>query len=263
MHHLRLILSFLRLSTQQEMAYILNFFINLLYSGLNLATGVLGLIVLFNQVQSVHGWTLSSSLALLGVYLILGALRDVVFSPSFDALAGLGGEVWNGRFDFTLLRPVNLQFLTSFRYWRIFSCIDLLLGLGVLGFALVQLHSVFAWLHILVFLVAMVMSVVVLYSILLLFTSLIFWSPGFLFTWVFNGIFQMARYPVGLYPGWVRLLLTWVIPIGIMTTLPAQILNGDIPLLTFAGGAVFAVALLVISSLLFQQGAKRYASASS
>jgi hypothetical protein len=41
----------------------------------------------------------------------------------------------------------------------------------------------------------------ILYAILLAFTGLVFWSPGSLFTWVFNGVFQMARYPVGLYPG--------------------------------------------------------------
>ena len=43
-------------------------------------------------------------------------------------------------------------------------------------------------------------ALTLLYAILLTFTALVFWSPGFLFTWLFNGIFQMARYPVGLYP---------------------------------------------------------------
>jgi len=49
-----------------------------------------------------------------------------------------------------------------------------------------------------------------------------------LFTWVFDGIFQMVRYPVGLYPGWLRLVLTWVVPVGVMTTVPAQALTGDL-----------------------------------
>jgi hypothetical protein len=57
-------------------------------------------------------------------------------------------------------------------------------------------------------------GVTILYAILLAFTGLVFWSPGFLFTWVFDGVFQMARYPVGLYPGWLRLALTWVVPVG-------------------------------------------------
>ena len=79
---------------------------------------MLGLLVLFGQVQTSARLGLSATLALLGVYLIVGALRGLFIGPSLDALAGMDGEVWSGRFDFTLLRPVNTQFLASFRKWR-------------------------------------------------------------------------------------------------------------------------------------------------
>lgn len=263
MRYFRLIGSFIRVSTQAELAYPLNFFSSLLYSLLNLATGVLGLVVLFNQVQSVQGWNLSSSLVLLGVYLILGALRGLVFEPSFDALAGLGGDIWTGRFDFTMLRPVNVQFFASFRLWRIFAFVDLVFGLAVLVIAISQLGHVLTLLHILTFVLTVCIAIVLLYAILLTFAALILWSPGFLFTWIFDSLFQMARYPSGLYPGWLRLVLTWIIPVGIMTTFPAQALRGDLSPGMLIGGAILALALLVAASLLFQQGTRRYASASS
>jgi ABC-type uncharacterized transport system permease subunit len=53
---------------------------------------------------------------------------------------------------------------------------------------------------------------------LLALASLIFWSPGFLFTWIFDGIFQMARYLVCIYPAWLRLVLTWIVPVRAMAT---------------------------------------------
>ncbi len=115
MYHARLLWTFLRLSAQGEMAYRSNFFIGLLHSLLNLIVGVVGLIVLFSQIQIVQGWNLSSSFVLLGVYLILDALHNLVIGPSFEGLAGLDGEIWTGRFDFTVLRPINAQFLASFR----------------------------------------------------------------------------------------------------------------------------------------------------
>ena len=37
----------------------------------------------------------------------------------------------------------------------------------------------------------------------------------------------MGRYPVGLYPGWLRLVMTWIVPVGVMTTVPAQALTGE------------------------------------
>jgi ABC-2 type transport system permease protein len=263
MHYLRLTGSFMRASAQQELAYRANFSISLLHSLLNLGTGVLGLVVLFSQVQSVNGWRLADTLALLGIYLTITALRGLFIGPSLDALVGLDGEVWTGRFGYTLLRPASVQFMASVRQWRPFALLDLALGLAVLLAAVLRLGQTLTLPHLVAFLCALAAGVAILYAILLAFAALVFWSPGFLFTWVFDGILQLARYPVGLYPGWLRLVLTWVVPVGLMTTLPAQALAGDLAWPALAGSLVFAGALVAGASLLFQSGLKRYASASS
>jgi ABC-2 type transport system permease protein len=263
MRYLRLTALMARASAQQELAYRANFIISLLHSLLDLGTGVLGLVVLFGQVETVRGWDFPATLALLGVYLTVGALRKLFIGPSLDALAGMGGEVWEGRFDFTLLRPVDVQFLASFRHWRPLALVDLGLGLGVLGLALAQLGQTLTLARLGTFLVALGAGITVLYAALLTFAALVFWSPGFLFTWVFDGLFQLARYPVGMYPGWLRLTLTWIVPVGVMTTIPAQALSGELSAGALAGGLALATALLVGASTLFRSGLRRYASASS
>ncbi len=263
MYYLRLIKSFMRVSIQAELAYRANFFISLLHSLLNLGTGVLGLVVLFNQVSAIHGWDFSATLARLGAYLVLGALRDIFIGPSLDALAGLDGEVWTGRLDFTLLRPVNAQFVASFHQWRLLPVVDLLLGAGIVGVAISRMNQALTSWHMITFLVALCVSLVVLYALLLAFAGLVFWSAGFLFTWIFDGLFQLARYPVGLYPGWTRFLLTWIIPVGIMTTIPAQALSGNLSITTFLGAVILALALLTGATAIFQVGLRRYTSASS
>jgi len=158
---------------------------------------------------------------------------------------------------------VDVQFLASFRHWRPFALIDLVLGLAVLIVSLAQLGQALTLARLATFLVAMTAGVTILYSILLAFAGLVFWSPGFLFTWLFDALFQMARYPVGLYPGWLRLALTWVIPVGVMTTIPAQAVTGKLPEGTLVGAVALAAALLVGASALFRLGLRRYASASS
>lgn len=263
MRHLKLIRYFATSSAQNELAHRASFWISLLHSLLNLGTGVLGIVVLFSQVEAIHGWDLPSTLALLGVYLTIGALRNLFIGPSLDALAGLEGEMWTGTFDFTLLRPVSAQFLASVRHWQPFALVDLTLGLGVLIVATVQLGHTLTLASVAAFLVALATGVTILYAVLLAFTALVFWSPGFLFTWLFDSLFQMARYPVGLYPGWLQLILTWVVPVGLMTTVPAQALTGDLSLGMLVGGVALAIALFVASSALFRFGLRRYASASS
>ena len=263
MRYLRLVGQFLRASVLEAAAYRANFFINLLHSLLNLATGVLGIAVLFGQVETVQGWTFAGTLALLGIYLTLGALRNLFIGPSLEALGGMDGEVWNGTFDFTLLRPVNTQFLASFRRWQPFAALDLVLGAGVLGVATAQLSQALTAAHLAAFLLALGAGVATLYAILLIFTALVFWSPGFLFTWVFDSLFQMARYPVGLYPGWLRLVLTWIVPVGVITTFPAEALTGTLSPAALAGSLLLALVLLGAASAFFRLAVRRYASASS
>ena len=263
MHYIKLIGAFFKVSTQAEMAYRANFFIRLLNSVLNLGTGVLSLVVIFNQVEAIRGWELPSALGLLGVYLLLGALRGLFISPSLESVAGMDGEIWQGTFDFTLLRPVDKQFLVSFRHWRIFALFDLILALGVLGYAIGMMGTTLTLGALVSFLITLLAGVILLYAALLAFSALVFWNSGFLFTWVINDLFQLARYPVGLYPGWLRLILTWIIPVGLMTTIPAQALSGQLSFVMMVLTLAFSLVAFLGASWLFRKGLEKYASASS
>jgi ABC-2 type transport system permease protein len=57
--------------------------------------------------------------------------------------------------------------------------------------------------------------------------------------------------------------LTWVVPVGVMTTVPAQALTGELPAGTLIGSVTLAATLLVGASALFRFGLRRYSSASS
>ncbi|HSM25798.1 MAG TPA: ABC-2 family transporter protein [Anaerolineaceae bacterium] len=175
----------------------------------------------------------------------------------------MGQEIWNGNFDFILVRPVNIQFLVTFRIWRFFSLFDLALGVGVLVYATSQSNDPIIWLNWLLFAIALLAATLIIYALLLGLSALAFWSPGFLITWVFDALFQLARYPIGIYPPLVRILLTWIIPIGLITTIPAQALNGQIGVVMVLISSTIAGVLFIAASWLFRQGVNRYHSASS
>ena len=263
MRYLRLAVMFIKSSAQEELAYRANFFIHVFHSFLNLASGILGVGVIFNQINNLAGWNFSAALTLLGIYLLIEALRALFIGPGFDALVGMEGEIGQGKFDFTLLRPVNTQFFVSFRKWKLFSLFDVGLALGVIGYSFIRSGQIFHPAQIVLFMLSLTAGMLVLYSVLLIFTSFAFWSPGFFFNWAFDAIFQMARYPVELYPGWLRLILTWVIPVGVMTTIPVKALTGNLNPATFLGSLTLALFLFILSSLIFRMGIRHYGSASS
>ncbi len=261
--YLRLVGQYIRLAIQRAAAYRANFAISIVHALLNLVTGILGVVVVFGQADSVRGWDFASALVVLGIYLIAGAVRGLFIGPSLDALAGMDGEVWTGTFDYTLLRPVDLQIHISIRRWEPLALFDLALGIGVLGAALAQMPKSVTAVGVLSFVIMLGVGLVILYAILLAFTAMIFKSPGFLFTWVFNALIQMARYPLGLYPQWLRLVLTWIVPVGIITTIPAEAMMGHLPLETALGAVLLAGVLLVGASIFFRRAVRDYASASS
>jgi ABC-2 type transport system permease protein len=133
----------------------------------------------------------------------------------------------------------------------------------VIAWAVSLNPSTILWYQWVYFFLAMVAAVVTLYAILLAFSALVFWSPGFLFTWVFDSIFQLARYPINIYPPLIKLLLTWIIPIAVITTIPAQALSGQTNLSAILIAIGVAAILFGIASWIFQKGIKRYHSASS
>ena len=85
------------------------------------------------QGFAVGGGWLVLSLAL-SVALWRMGLRRLFIGPGLDSLAGITGDLWTGRLDFTLLRPVNTQFLVTFREWRFLALIDLAVGAGVVAY---------------------------------------------------------------------------------------------------------------------------------
>jgi ABC-2 type transport system permease protein len=58
-------------------------------------------------------------------------------------------------------------------------------------------------------------------------------------------------------------VLTWVIPVGLMTTIPAQALVGTLSPLMLLLTLAFTLVAFMSATWLFRQGLKRYTSASS
>lgn len=169
----------------------------------------------------------------------------------------------SGTLDFHLLRPRSTQVLVSVARWTPLIGVEVIIGSVLVARALASLGSELSGWQIVVFICAVCMSVSILYSLTMSLASLMFWKADFLFTWLLRPVVQLARFPAALYPGWLKLLLTWVVPVGVLTTVPAQILLHGISLPMLSAAGALAVGGLIATNLLFRAGLRRYASASS
>ena len=79
---------------------------------------------------------------------------------------------------------------------------------------------------------------------------------------IFTSLFQAGRYPVGLYPTWLRAILTFIVPVAFATTVPTEALAGRLSLGTLLTALGVAVMLLVVSAAFWRFGLRHYTGAS-
>jgi ABC-2 type transport system permease protein len=260
MNTLRLVYTFFRVSVLNETAYRVNFFVQLFQSVLELGTALAGLAVIFTYTQALGGWRPDEMLALVGVYFLIGAVISLVIQPGMSALID---SVRDGTLDFTLTKPEDAQLLVSIQKVAVFSLIDLLMGSGVLVAALVRLGRTIGMVQAVEFIGMLLAGCVIVYSFWLILASLSFWLVRVEnLLEIFQSMFQAGRWPVSLYPGWLRFALTFIVPVAFATTIPAEALTGRLNGLTLWGAIGLAGGMFVLARLVWRWGLRRYSGAS-
>jgi viologen exporter family transport system permease protein len=260
MNYLRLFAAFFRVSVLGEVAYRANFIIQLFQSLLSLGISLIGLAVIFSYTDSLGGWRPDEMLALVGVYFLVGGIIGLLIQPGMEDFIE---SVRNGTLDFDLTKPEDAQFLVSIQRADIWRLIDIVLGLAVLGIALVRMGERVGGGEAAVFVLMLIAGGVIIYSFWLILATLAFWFvrvENILV--VFQSMYEAGRWPISLYPGWLRYGLTFIIPVAFATTVPAEALTGRLTWVTLTIAVALAVVIFVLSRFFWRAGLRHYSGTS-
>jgi len=260
MNFLRLFAVFFRVSLLNEAAYRVNFFVQLFQSLLELGTALAGLAVIFSYTTALGGWRPDEMLALVGVFFLVGGVISLIIQPG---MSGLIDSVRDGTLDFTLTKPEDAQLLVSIQRVAVWSLLDLLMGLGVLVVALVRLGEKIGGWQAAGFLGMLLAGSVIVYSFWLILACLSFWFVRVEnLLEIFRSMYEAGRWPISLYPGWLRFGLTFVVPVAFATTIPAEALTGRLGIGSLLGSLAAAMGLFALARLILRLGLRRYSGAS-
>lgn len=250
----------LALSVQREMAHRTNLAFGLLMTVVNTAAGVAALTVVFTRTESLAGWSLGETLVLLGAYHMVSGFLESCVEPN---LAWFTQKVTNGQLDDLLLQPVSSLFMASLGSCRPLSLLQVGLGAALCAGGLAHLGSTVTLGGVLAALVLLCAGSVAAWAARVLLASLAFWAPGLDATVLYFAFWQLGRYPVSIYQQTVRQVLTYVVPVALIATIPAGALTrgADLPLLAAGLGAALGAGLLARG--VWQAGLKRYTGATS
>lgn len=251
----------LRVSALLALAYRWELFLDALLSLFWTGTALLPLYLVFEERPVVAGHSYPEALLVLSFFTMLQAVLDGAIQPS---LATVVDHVRTGTLDFVLLKPADAQLLVSTARFAPLRVVNFFAGVAIAVHAFDQLGHGPAPLDLLAGLALFCGSIAILYSIWILVVTASFYvgrvdNLRFLFV----SLFDAARWPSSVYRGVLGFLFTWVLPLAVMTTVPAHALlgraSGTTLALSLAGTATFAL----LSRLAFLRALARYTSASS
>ncbi len=249
-----------RLGALNALQYRAEFLVQLIQSMVGLGTALAGIAVVFGQTQQLGGWSQGELVALVGVFMLVRGLIDVVIRPSMERLME---GVRLGTLDFTLTKPADAQLLVSVRQVEIWRLVDVVLGAAVLGIAIIQLGERIGVERVVAFLLMLVAGIAIIYSFLLILSTLAFWLVRLEnILVIFLSMYEAGRWPVGIYPPWLRVTLTFLVPVAFAITIPVESLVGRLQWTTMAGTLVLAAGFLVVSRWFWRLGLRHYTGAS-
>lgn len=257
---LKLFWTFFRIGLMNELAYRVNFYVQFLQSFLSLGTAVAALAIVFSHTGDLGGWKPAELVALLGVYLLAGGVIQLVIQPSMQQFIE---DVRQGTLDFTLTKPEDAQLLVSVGQVNTWKLTDVFLGSGVLAVALVKLGLDVGFREAAAFCLVLSCGGTIIYSFWLILATLSFWlirTDNILF--IFQNMYEAGRWPIGIYPHWLRFILTFLVPVAFAVTVPAEALAGRLTEGRVAMAVCLAVAIFVLARGFWKHGVRNYSGAS-
>lgn len=257
---LRVALLHVRIGVLNDLQYRVNFALQVLQSLLAVAVGLIVFQLVFSHTTELNGWTHSDLLALLGVQAVMAGVIHSVIQPNMMRLTE---EVQEGKLDHALTKPVDAQMLVSVREVQLWQAVDIVIGAAIIGFALARIGGGLGVLDALAFGVALLFGAVLLYCFWLVLATGSFWIVRMWFLpELFEGIFQTGRWPVGIYPDWLRFGITFLVPIAFAITVPAEAVTSRLDWKTLVFAALFTAAAFALSRWFWRFGLRRYTGAS-
>ena len=260
MNALRVGLLYLKVGVMNELQYRVNFFVQLLQSLIQVGTGLVMLELVYSHTTQLNGWSEAELLTLIGVQILLGGVIHTFIQPNMERLLE---DVQQGTLDYALTKPEDSQVLVSVRQVRIWQVVEMVSGLVLVVVGLTRVEASLGLLDALAFAFALAVGAVLVYCFWLVVTTGAFWVVRMEHVLeLFEGIYQTGRWPVGVYPGWLRYSVTFLVPVAFAVTVPAQALTSRLHLETFLLSLGFAVVLFAFTRWFWRFGLRHYSGAS-
>lgn len=254
-----------RIQVRGQLQYRTSFLMNLAGTFLFTALDLAAILILFQNITTITGWTAGEVTMLYAVSALSFALTDLVLG----ALDRLPDMIRLGTFDVLLVRPRSAFFqllATDFLFRRVGRLVQAVLVLVIVAGQVLDVEWTIA--RVVMLVVAVLSGAVIMGSVWVVAASVSFWvdqASEFVNAFT-SGAAYLAQFPVDIYQAWLRGLVFFVIPIAFVTYLPMAWLLGKPDVSGLPGVFQFATPLVavvtaLVAAAVWRLSVRRYRSA--
>ncbi len=248
-------------SLASELEYKTNVIIDFITAILSLIGSIFLLTIFFQNTSNIGGWEFRQALIIQGIYTILNGITNTWFNPNLTEIVK---HIREGTLDFVLLKPVDSQFLISFKKISPSGFLEIILGFSLLLYCIKinQINMNLSFL--LLCLITVFCSIFILYSLWFLISTTTIW---FVKTWnateVLRSFLYIGRFPLNSFSFSLRIFFSTFIPLAFITTIPSEVFLGLAQFWKILLEIIVSGIFLIFSRRFWLFALKYYTSASS
>lgn len=237
-----------------------NFFAKIAQNALWVTFFLLILLVVYSRTQQVAGWNRGEAFVLAATCFLMNAMAMALTM----SLMEIPQHVRMGTLDFVLTKPVNSQFWVSTRKFNFDQLGTFIAGIAMVAVGVRESGATPDSAQWAAYIALVLASLVIFYAFNLCLMTLGIWWVRVDNLWVLGEtMLQVARFPVDIFGGQIARVLTYIVPLAFLATIPARQLVRGLDVQMVFIGLGWAVAALVFSAFFWKFALRSYASASS
>lgn len=227
---------------------------------IRLTMSLLFLFLLRQNIEVFAGYTNDQLI----VFFLTYQLIDIVTQVLYRGVYIFGNLVISGEFDFILTKPIKPLFRALTGKPDINDFFFLFPNLIIIGYILSTLNLNITLVSSLWYL-ALLLNAFLIATAIHIFVLVV----GILTTeiegiiWIYRDINHMGRFPVSIYMEPLRFALFFIIPIGMMITIPTEVLLGLAPTYSILLAFIVGIGSFIVSIKTWNWALKKYTSTGS
>jgi len=248
------------LSLATMLLYRSNVIFFLVFESMFMVAQFLGVSIGFDLAGgSIAGWTRDQAMLLTAI----NTLSHQIFIFLFiNSIFNVSVHVWNGYFDYLLLKPLHpLESIWVNGQVVISNIPSVFVSIGVLIYFMTQNLDFITWIQLPVFVLFIVAGVAVRVALALACVAPVFYAERFAESnEAFWSLTALGRYPLSVYPKAMEMGLTFALPLGMLAAIPASVLFGLHSMIYYAFAFIASLLFVWVCIGIFMRAMRSYQS---